>query len=72
MNELKILLRIDCDVKGKKVLYLIIIWNKRKNVFIDKCWKIEDEGLCVLLSFMILFYLFLFKNDFDYGICICI
>lgn len=47
MNELKILLRIDCDVKGKKVLYLIIIWIIRKNVFIDKCWKIEDEGLCV-------------------------
>lgn len=47
MNELKILLRIDCDVNGKKVLYLIIIWIIRKNVFIDKCCKIVDEGLCV-------------------------
>lgn len=46
-NELKISLRIDCDVKGKKALYLIITWIIRKNVFIDKCCKIVDEGSCV-------------------------
>lgn len=46
-NELKISLRIDCNVKGKKASYLIITWIIRKNDFINKCFKIADEGSCV-------------------------